>query len=221
LEGAALSAPKIWDTTARVPPRILSANLSSDMMLRVKLPDPMWLGLLYAGSELWLGITRRSGPNAISHEKKSLRILWIVILASVFFGIKAASWFPSAAMPHRHSLRIVGFFIFVFGLVLRWYSIGYLGKFFTIDVAIHSEHRVIKSGPYRYIRHPSYTGALLAFLGLGLSIGNWCSIAIFILPTFLAFLVRIKVEEGALAEAMGEQYRSYQKRTHRLVPFVY
>ena len=190
-------------------------------MQMMKLPDPMWLGLLYAFSELWLGITHRSRGSAVSQDKKSLRVLWIVILASVFFGIQVAFWFPWAAMPHRALLRVVGFFVFVFGLVLRWYSIGYLGKFFTVDVAIHSGHRVIESGPYRFIRHPSYTGALLAFLGLGLSMGNWCSVAIFILPTLLAFLLRIKVEERALSEAMGEQYRSYQRRTKRLIPLIY
>ena len=187
----------------------------------MKLPDPMWLGLLYAFSELWLGLTRRSRGNAASQDKKSLRVLWIVILASVFFGIQVAFWFPSAAMPHRGTLRVIGFFVFVFGLVLRWSSIGYLGKFFTVDVAIHSGHHIIESGPYRFVRHPSYTGALLAFLGLGLSIGNWYSVAIFILPTFLAFLARIKVEEHALVEAMGDQYRSYQRRTKRLLPLVY
>jgi protein-S-isoprenylcysteine O-methyltransferase len=181
----------------------------------------MWLGLLYAFSELWLGITRRSHGAAVSRDNKSLRILWIVILASVFFGIEAAYWFPSAAMPYRYSLRVIGLLVFVLGLALRWYSIGYLGRFFTVDVAIHSGHRVIETGPYRFIRHPSYTGALLAFLGLGLSLGDWWSLAIFILPTFLAFHVRIVVEERALAEAMGEPYRSYQLRTKRLIPSVY
>lgn len=187
----------------------------------MKLPNPMWLGLLYGASEFWLAITRHSHGSAVSQDKKSLRILWIVILASVFFGIEIASWFPSAAMPHRPLLRTIGFFVFTFGLVLRWYSIGYLGKFFTVDVAIHSGHRVIESGPYRYIRHPSYTGALVAFVGLGLSIGNWLSLAIFILPTFLAFLLRINVEERALTGAMGDDYRSYQQRTKRLIPFLY
>jgi protein-S-isoprenylcysteine O-methyltransferase len=191
------------------------------MLNRMKLPNPMWLGLLYAFSELWLGITRRSHGSAVSRDKKSLRILWIVILASVFFGIEAASWFPSAAMPYRYSLRVIGFLVFVLGLALRWNSIGYLGRFFTVDVAIHSGHHVIETGPYRFIRHPCYSGALLAFLGLGLSLGNWWSLAIFILPTFLAFHVRIEVEERALAEAMGEQYRSYQLRTKRLIPSVY
>jgi protein-S-isoprenylcysteine O-methyltransferase len=188
---------------------------------RVKLPGPMALGLLYAASELWLGITRRARGNAVSRDKKSFYVLWVVILASVFFGIQTAYWFPSAAVPYRAALRVIGFLVFVLGLVLRWFSIGYLGRFFTVDVAIHSGHRVIESGPYRFVRHPSYTGALLAFLGLGLSLGNWWSVAIFTFPTFLAFLVRIEVEERALANAMGEQYRCYQQRTKRLIPFIY
>ena len=184
-------------------------------------PNPSWLGLLYAFSELYLGLTHRAGGAAESHDKKSLRTLWIIILGSVFFGIQSAYWFPFAIMPWRQALRVIGFFIFVGGLVLRWYSIGYLGKFFTVDVAIHSEHHIIESGPYRFIRHPSYTGALIAFFGLGLSIGNWISLLIFTIPTTIAFLLRINVEEQALAGALGEQYRSYQQRTKRLIPFIY
>src|SRR3954453_20654307 len=158
----------------------------------MKLPNPMWLGFLYAFSELYLGLTYRA-RGVLSREKKSLRILWIVILVSVFFGINSAAWFRSAVMPHRDILRWIGFFLFVFALAFRWYSISYLGKFFTVDVAIHSGHRVIQTGPYRFIRHPSYTGALLAFIGLGLCIGNWMSLAIFVVPTTIAFLLRIRI----------------------------
>jgi protein-S-isoprenylcysteine O-methyltransferase Ste14 len=187
----------------------------------MRLPDPLWLGAIYGLSEIWLGIARRSRGNAVSRDRKSLGLLWIVIFASVFFGIQAAYRFPSAVMAHLQTFRLLGLCLFVAGLALRWFAIGYLGKFFTVDVAIHSGQRVIETGPYRFIRHPSYTGALLAFIGLGFSIGNWWSLAIFTLPTLLAFLVRIHVEEDVLAEAMGEQYRSYQQRTKRLVPFLY
>jgi protein-S-isoprenylcysteine O-methyltransferase len=124
-------------------------------------------------------------------------------------------------MPHLHVVRWIGLIIFVAGLALRWYAIGFLGKFFTVDVAIHSDHRLIEAGPYRYIRHPSYTGALFAFVGLGLSFGNWLSLAIFTLPILIAFLIRIQIEERALAQAMGQPYRAYQQRTRRLLPLVY
>lgn len=187
----------------------------------MKSPDPIWLGLLYGFSELYLGITHRARRGAVSRDKKSLRLLWLVILVSIFFAVQSVFWFPSAAMSHRALFRTIGLFVFVFGLALRWYSIGYLGKFFTVDVAIHSQHRIIETGPYRLVRHPSYTGALLAFVGLGLSMGNWCALAIFTLLPTLAFLARIEVEERALNHAMGEQYRSYQRRTKRLIPVLY
>ncbi len=186
-------------------------------------PDPSLLGILYGASEIWLGFTRRAGARTASRDRKSLLLLWVVIFASVFFAISAAYSWPWARMStsYRYVVRWIGLFIFVAGLALRWYAIGYLGKFFTVNVAIHSDHRLIESGPYRHIRHPSYTGALIAFIGLGLSFGNWISLAIFTIPILIAFLVRIQIEERALAEAIGQPYREYQKRTRRLVPFVY
>ena len=66
---------------------------------------------------------------------------------------------------------------FVVGIAIRWYAIVYLGRFFTVNVAIAADHRLIDSGPYRFVRHPSYIGALMAFLGLGLTLGNWVSLA--------------------------------------------
>jgi protein-S-isoprenylcysteine O-methyltransferase len=80
---------------------------------------------------------------------------------------------------------------------------------------------VIDSGPYRFVRHPSYTGALIAFVGFGLCLGNWLSLLLITLPISAAFLWRIRVEERALLEALGDNYRAYMERTKRLLPFVY
>lgn len=80
---------------------------------------------------------------------------------------------------------------------------------------------MIESGPYRLVRHPSYTGALLAFLGFGFSLGNWLALLVIIVPIFVAFAYRIKVEERALVDALGDRYVSYARRTKRLLPFIY
>jgi protein-S-isoprenylcysteine O-methyltransferase len=187
----------------------------------MRLPSPFLLGAIYVLSELWLILTRRSGARATARDRKTLPVLWIVIAISMIIGSQANQWIPSAAMPHPHILRAIGFGLFVAGLALRWYAIGYLGKFFTVNVAVHSEHQLIEAGPYRFVRHPSYTGALIVFLGLSLSMANWASFAIIMIPISLAFLLRIHVEERALAHAMGERYRSYQRRTKRLIPALY
>jgi protein-S-isoprenylcysteine O-methyltransferase len=97
----------------------------------------------------------------------------------------------------------------------------YLGRFFTVNVAIAADHRLIDSGPYRFIRHPSYAGALMAFLGLGLTIGNWVSLGLLLAPTLMVFQRRMDVEESALIQAFGTRYQDYMRRTKRLLPGIY
>jgi protein-S-isoprenylcysteine O-methyltransferase len=143
-----------------------------------------------------------------------------MICVGVAASILAANMVPYAAVPSRH-LTFIGVLLFAAGIILRWYSIIHLGRFFTVDVSIAAEHKVIDSGPYRLIRHPSYSGALLAFVGLGLYLHNWVSLFVLILPISLAFLYRIQVEERALTDALGQDYRNYAARTKRLIPFVY
>jgi hypothetical protein len=96
--------------------------------------------------------------------------------------------------------------LFVGGMVLRWYSIIHLGRFFTVNVAIAADHQLVETGPYRFVRHPSYTGALLAFIGFAIVLRNWASVLVISLPIAFAFLYRINVEERALVQALGERY---------------
>jgi protein-S-isoprenylcysteine O-methyltransferase len=115
----------------------------------------------------------------------------------------------------------VGIFLMLAGVALRWCSIMVLGKYFTFDVATHAGQVLVEVGPYRYVRHPSYSGALLSLLGFGLSLGNWAGLAAALSCLGFAYGYRIPVEEAALASALGETYTQYQKRTWRLVPFLF
>ena len=187
----------------------------------MRLPNPLVLAAIYGLSELYLALTRRSRTQAISRDRRSLMLLWTIIIVSLWLGMQMVWLFPSATVRYLHEFYLVGFLLFLGGLVLRWYSIGYLGRYFTVDVSISAEHKLINSGPYRYIRHPTYTGALLAFLGLGFCFGNWLSILFMTVPIIAAFLWRIRIEERALTDALGEEYRAYTQRTKRLIPFVY
>ena len=177
------------------------------------------LGLIWLASELLL--TRRSGAGATSKDRGSLRVLWFVEIASICCGVVVAYHFRAYGLPARHFFYISGIGVFVIGLALRLYAILYLGRFFTINVAIATDHRLIDTGPYRFARHPSYTGALMLFFGLSLGIGNWLSLVVIMFPIFAAFWWRIRIEEAALAEALGEPYRSYMRRTKRLIPMIY
>ena len=86
---------------------------------------------------------------------------------------------------------------------------------------IQEGHRLVTSGPYRYVRHPGYAGSLLAALGIGVALGNLLSLAAMFLLPLVALLRRIAVEEAALEAALGERYREYARSTRRLVPGVW
>jgi protein-S-isoprenylcysteine O-methyltransferase Ste14 len=187
----------------------------------MRLPNPLVLAAIYGLSELYLALTRRSQTQAVSRDRRSLILLWTIIVVSLWFGIQMVWLFPGATVPYLRGFYLFGFLLFLGGLILRWYSIGYLGRYFTVDVSISAEHKLIDSGPYRYIRHPTYAGALLAFVGLGFCFGNWLSILFLTVPIIAAFLWRIRIEERALTDALGEDYRAYAGRTKRLIPFVY
>ena len=107
------------------------------------------------------------------------------------------------------------------GLALRWWAIVHLGRYFTVNVSIAIDHKVVDSGPYRLLRHPSYTGALVAFLGLGICSGNYGSLLAFTVPVALVFLRRIAIEEAALTAALAGDYTAYAARTKRLIPWIY
>ena len=182
----------------------------------------MWVGLIYLTSEVGLGLSKRAKSGETrGADRGSLLMLWAVIIASVFSAFALRANVPAWNMQSVRVGTVVGLSLFACGLALRWYAILYLGRFFTVNVAIAADHRIIDGGPYRYVRHPSYSGALMAFAGLGCCLGNWGSIAAIMMPCFAAFMLRIRVEESALSHALGEPYRDYMRRTKRLIPAFY
>jgi protein-S-isoprenylcysteine O-methyltransferase len=185
-------------------------------------PVAAYLALLYFGSEMVIGLLRPAKAGARSPaDRSSTRVLWIVIPVSMFLGFQMEFGLPEASWGYQPWINILGISITLAGLAFRWYSIIYLGRYFTVNVEIAADHQLIESGPYRWLRHPSYTGGLLAFYGLALCTQNWVSLAIMVVGPTAAFLYRIHVEEAALAGAFGERYREYMQRTARLRPAVY
>ncbi len=150
-----------------------------------------------------------------------MRLLWIVITASIAAGVWLAMRGIGPRLPAGFPWGWISLGIFAAGTVLRWWAIHYLGRFFTVDVAVAADHRIVDTGPYRLVRHPSYTGLLLQFAGLSISLGNGMSVAVIILPTLLALLYRIRVEEKALRTGLGEAYAVYMQRTARLIPWIF
>ena len=187
----------------------------------MKLPSFNVLSAILLASELALALTKRSKSRATGKDRFTLPLLWTVIGLSIWAAFFLHAAFPQGRLPHPQIFYIIGLILFVLGLIVRWVAIIYLGRFFTVNVAIAEDHQLITTGPYRYVRHPSYTGTFLIFLGYGLCMLNIFSLAAVFLPVAAAFLWRMHVEEQALREAFGERYLTYAASTARIVPWLF
>ena len=168
--------------------------------------------------ELWQALRRR--PDATSLDRGSavgvrLCLAAGAILAAVALRVPATA-FPSTALSRGLSLGAVWA-----GIGLRWWCFRTLGPYFTITVMTSADQPVVATGPYRVLRHPSYAGLLLALGGIGLSYGNWLSLAALLLLPLLGVLHRIRVEEAALGATLGGAYTAFARRRKRLIPFVW
>jgi len=180
----------------------------------------IWIAFgFFPVSEIVLALVRRSrGGSARSDDRGSMRLLWMLIFCGVCAGVLSSGVSATRIPASARALNAVGLSLVVGGLVLRWTAILTLGRLFTVDVAIHDDHVVVQSGLYRFMRHPSYTGLLVAFVGLGVLFGNWLSIVVLIVPVFLGILYRVHHEEKVLLASLGTAYRDYCARTKRFVP---
>ena len=179
------------------------------------------LCLAWFTSEAWILLRLRSGDASRRRDRGTLHVLVVVIGASIalaagFDALGAARF----ARPLQAPLWWLGIALMLAGMPLRWWSIRVLARHFTVDVAIREDHELVRRGPYRLLRHPSYTGLLATFTGFALCLGNWLSLAT-LLPVSLALAWRIQVEERALSAAFPEAYRAYARTTKRLVPFLW
>jgi protein-S-isoprenylcysteine O-methyltransferase Ste14 len=149
----------------------------------------------------------------------------IVFLACLITGIAVADLtprvFPAAAIRPAVAAFAVGLVVLLAGLVLRGWAFKALGQYFTHIVMVSSDQQVVATGPYRVLRHPSYTAIILIAAGVGLASANWADLAGVLLLTLPPLLWRIHVEENALKATVGDRYRAYAAQHKRLVPLVW
>jgi len=122
---------------------------------------------------------------------------------------------------HPVLIFVLGVMLIVGGVAFRWYAIHMLGKYFSVRLGVQPGQTVTRDGPYRWIRHPSYTGSLITMLGFGLVFTNWLCLISVPLIVFIGYIYRAKVEERMLINALGAPYREYMRDTNRFIPFVY
>jgi protein-S-isoprenylcysteine O-methyltransferase Ste14 len=171
----------------------------------------------------WFGsVFQRVEKGAIIRDRGSHLGLFFAVSAGclVAFGfVFGAS--ATAIAWHQSALFWSGIGVMLAGLAFRWYAIRSLGKFFTRTVATRAGQYVVDSGPYRLIRHPSYTGGLLMFLGTGIAMTDWAALLAIMAGAVIGYGYRVRIEERALCADLGWPYRDYMLRTKRFIPHVF
>ena len=169
--------------------------------------------------ETYAGRLRRADAQA--RDRGSLYVLYALVALGYWAAF--AMWGARRAPGPRLGdwALWTGAAVAVAGLALRLWSVITLGQYFTYVVKVTPDQKVVDTGPYRLIRHPSYSGALLLGIGIGLTLGYAATVLVIAATSLLAYAIRIRVEEQALAETIGEPYRAYMARTKRMVPFLW
>jgi protein-S-isoprenylcysteine O-methyltransferase len=183
--------------------------------------------LAMLGILCWLGyelvLRRRADAAAGSwqgdeRDRGSTRLLLSAYGAAVVLNVVCGHW--SVAQVSQGS-RYAGLVVLAGGLLLRAWGMRTLGRFYTRTLRTVEEQPVVRSGPYRLIRHPGYCGSLLVWIGYTLAEGSWLAVLLVAAVLGAAYSYRIRSEERLLVDALGPAYAEYRRHSKRLIPFVY
>ncbi len=173
---------------------------------------------IWAASELFNTFAfRRSRPanNATHKDRGSYWLILLIVWGSFVVSIQARM----LDLGVFHSdLQYLGLGLAVMGIALREWSVLLLGKFFNVKVTIASNQTLVRRGPYRWLRHPAYSGSILTLVGFPVAMGTWLGALLVLLLSVAGYLYRVRVEEQALLQALGDEYLDYMRHTWRFFP---
>jgi protein-S-isoprenylcysteine O-methyltransferase Ste14 len=188
--------------------------------------DHTVVALAVASLVIWTAVQiavgkKNGGPKERSSFEWSFPIILLIATGSFVASIVITNHKVATIGGNPWWPVVAGLVVISLASAFRTWAIVTLGQFFNVMVTIQEDHRIVERGPYRLVRHPAYLGSILATTGFGLTEGDWVSVAVISLGALLAFAMRIRVEERALLDALGEPYASYTRRTSRLIPGLY
>ncbi|MGA7305453.1 MAG: isoprenylcysteine carboxylmethyltransferase family protein [Rhodothermales bacterium] len=119
------------------------------------------------------------------------------------------------------SLRLAAAVLSGYFLIMMPWMMSTLGRFAVPGSGVYSDHRLVTTGPYRYLRHPLYSAAIVLWLSAGLGTVNWLLLALWPLFAIASILLPVRHEEELLREKFGAEYERYAAQTARLIPGVF
>ena len=168
--------------------------------------------------------TVKASDIKTNSETDKFSMLFIMISSTIALSGSIVDWAYfqiGIEFINKNVFSYLGLALLIIGSSIRIWAIWHLGKYFSNAVSFNSEHQLIKTGPYKIIRHPSYLGAYLAIIGSTLFLQSPIFSLISLVVMLAAYLYRIKVEEIGLLKLFGIEYEKYQKSAKKIVPFVY
>ena len=160
----------------------------------------------------------RSAPP--EDRNTATQILWTCCLTQVL-AIMEAVYLGYPRSFQWDVIASISLIFMLLGLILRTWAVWTLGKFFTWHSKVESHQKVIRSGPYRFVRHPSYTGAMLTYLFGPFFLHAWLSTLVAIVALPLAFHRRVRLEEDLLKGNLGDEYQTYCREVKKLIPWIW
>jgi protein-S-isoprenylcysteine O-methyltransferase Ste14 len=180
-----------------------------------------WTIFLYCyGPEF--ALVRRSRPaKGEQTDRGSLTVIVLAVWIGSFIAFAIAAVPRFMITQHQKIWFAIGLLTLLIGRLLRQHCWKMLGQHFTGDVKASADQPVIDKGAYRWVRHPSYTGGILMYLGTGIALTNWMSAIVITLSGAVGYVYRVYVEEQELQANLGARYQEYMRRTKRFVPFLF
>lgn len=173
----------------------------------------------WTGLELYLG--RRTSRANLNGESRQAELLMSgSTIAALLLALLASSAIPAAVIHPPQVAYAAGIAILVVGIAIRGLAASSLGAYYTLDLGTQADQTIRNQGLYRWVRHPGYTGTLIALLGIGFALGSWAAALAFVLVV-PGLVARIRSEEQMLNRAFGQAYAKYCAVTRcRLIPGV-
>ena len=160
-------------------------------------------------------------PGATRSDRGSQFVVRAGVGGGILVGLLLAHTVPAARIRPEALAAWLGLVFVWCGGGLRIWCFRTLGTYFTFTVQTSGDQPVIDTGPYRWLRHPSYTGILFAYTGIGFFLDNWLAPLAILVGSSLGLAYRIQVEERALVGEMGDRYRDFAATRKRLIPYVW
>jgi protein-S-isoprenylcysteine O-methyltransferase Ste14 len=170
----------------------------------------------------WAWSARNAKPTERREAWSTQLLVYWLPLAAAFVLLGPGEWFGHGLLreqfvPHSMLVHAIALATCVTGAALAIWSRHLLGRNWSSVVELKAGHELVEAGPYRYIRHPIYTGLLLLFLGNALQVGDWRGL-LAVAIVLASFWRKLRLEEHWLQERFGDAYRAYRQRTGALLP---